>query len=611
MRPRPRRERGQALVVTVLFMAVLMVAAALTVDYASWLTARRDYQAVVDAAALAGAAQLPPPGVAIATPQQRLNAATDALSYLNEHLGWGETLTSLQADAAEIQDPSTYNVGSDAPLVYTGPAGTYCVWVWTPTPVGAETTGTDSTCQPSSNTLYSPANFPGDGHKVFVRVQSPRPAFFAGIAGIHDEIVPAIAVAGGAHSNYAVIALKPRLSTPDNVSGITITGNSNLTVPNGDVGGNFTLAWGGSKDYITFPTLGLDQRVDLEEPQSIVSPGSGSVVDGSGNVIPGAIEQLADYPIPDPGYMNPLPDWCKAPLSGQTNPWQRCQELHSSLTTSPYTQGNWPWPPSSDLALGTKGVYPACATTADINSHSITCAVGSSIILWPGMYESISLPNSVTTITLSPYCYGTAPAESPYYVAGATPDSDCVNNGRAGVFYFSSQSPNTGLQFNGSNATMSGCGVFLMFDPNESGATGKLQFRVPAGNTVNINSDSYCPGGETMKYSPGSPSGTMPYRWYGYNSPYTNPVSIWVRPNGNGYDMAGSNNGSHVINIMSGATINENGVIYGPQDNTTVSGGPSGSGVGQIVTWTITYTGGSTINETYQGPAILKTRLFQ
>ena len=68
---------------TVLFMAVLVAAAALTVDYASWLTARRDYQAVVDAAALAGAAQLPPPGVGIATQQQRLNAATDALSYLN------------------------------------------------------------------------------------------------------------------------------------------------------------------------------------------------------------------------------------------------------------------------------------------------------------------------------------------------------------------------------------------------------------------------------------------------------------------------------------------------------------------------------------------------
>jgi hypothetical protein len=75
--------------------------------------------------------------------------------------------------------------------------------------------------------------------------------------------------------------------------------------------------------------------------------------------------------------------------------------------------------------------------------------------------------------------------------------------------------------------------------------------------------------------------------------------------------MSGSGNGSHVINFHAGATLFEGGAIYGPQDNTQVSGGPSGSGVGQIVSWSVTYTGGAQITETFQGPGISRTRLWQ
>jgi len=411
-----------------------------------------------------------------------------------------------------------------------------------------------------------------------------------------------MAVAGTVHLNYAVIALKPRLGSPDNVFGLTITGNSTLRVPIGDVGGNYTLAWGGSSSQINFPTTGLEQVVDLEEPLS---------VGGSGSVVGGSIEQLGDYPIPDPAYMVQQPSWCQPP-TGAPNPYAaQCREPHPNGAVA---AGVWLWPPSSDPLLPTThGAYPLCASNTDMNNHRIKCADSSTLMLWPGMYEYVSIPNGVTTVILSPYCYGDPSAPAFYKVTGATPDSDCINNGRAGIFYFQSSASQAGLQFNGSGGTLSGCGVFLMFDPNESGGSGRTVFTVPSGNTVNINSDAHCPNGETMKYSPGAPGGNMPYKWYGFNSPDTNPVSVWVRPNltAGGYNMTGSNNGSHVINVSAGATINENGVIYGPQDNTTISGGPSGSGVGQIVTWTITYTGGTVINETYQGPGLLRTRLWQ
>ncbi len=52
---RPGGQRGQTLVIFALFLSVLLGAAALTVDYASWLKVRRDYQNGADAAALAGA----------------------------------------------------------------------------------------------------------------------------------------------------------------------------------------------------------------------------------------------------------------------------------------------------------------------------------------------------------------------------------------------------------------------------------------------------------------------------------------------------------------------------------------------------------------------------
>ena len=54
-----RRERGQALVLTVLFLGTLILAAAAVIDVGSWYREDRDLQKAMDAAALAGAQNLP------------------------------------------------------------------------------------------------------------------------------------------------------------------------------------------------------------------------------------------------------------------------------------------------------------------------------------------------------------------------------------------------------------------------------------------------------------------------------------------------------------------------------------------------------------------------
>jgi len=57
--------------------------------------------------------------------------------------------------------------------------------------------------------------------------------------------------------------------------------------------------------------------------------------------------------------------------------------------------------------------------------------------------------------------------------------------------------------------------------------------------------------------------------------------------------------GTNVVKITGGGFYSIQGIIYGPADNMQISGGGSGSGVGQIVAWTLGLNGGGAINELY------------
>ena len=94
-----RHERGQVLALVALFMVVLLVSAALAIDFASWLSTRREFQSVADAASVAGSGHLTEPGVLPPTLAQQQNAATDALVYLSDHLGWGIDRATAQTIA--------------------------------------------------------------------------------------------------------------------------------------------------------------------------------------------------------------------------------------------------------------------------------------------------------------------------------------------------------------------------------------------------------------------------------------------------------------------------------------------------------------------------------
>jgi len=57
--------------------------------------------------------------------------------------------------------------------------------------------------------------------------------------------------------------------------------------------------------------------------------------------------------------------------------------------------------------------------------------------------------------------------------------------------------------------------------------------------------------------------------------------------------------GTNVVKITGGGSYNIKGILYGPADNMQISGGGAGSGVGQIVAWTLGLNGGGAINELY------------
>lgn len=101
-----RAERGQAAVVTVMFVAGLLGMAALVLDVGSWYRADRAAQAAADAAALAGAQALP---------DDPVQAAALALEYANENgggAGPGDISFSTRISGT---DAVTVEVNRDAP----------------------------------------------------------------------------------------------------------------------------------------------------------------------------------------------------------------------------------------------------------------------------------------------------------------------------------------------------------------------------------------------------------------------------------------------------------------------------------------------------------------
>lgn len=101
-------ERGQAAVITVMFLATLLGAVAMVLDVGSWFRAQRATQSTADAAALAGAQALPEsPGTANAL----------AAEYLGKNGGGGSEVTFSSTRVAN--DTVSVKVTRQAPGIFS------------------------------------------------------------------------------------------------------------------------------------------------------------------------------------------------------------------------------------------------------------------------------------------------------------------------------------------------------------------------------------------------------------------------------------------------------------------------------------------------------------
>lgn len=98
------RQRGQATVITVLFMTVLIAMAAAVLDVGSWYRADRALQSTVDAAALAGAQALP---------ENPVQAELLALEYAEKN-GGNVDVTEISITSTTF-GPDTITVDAEAP----------------------------------------------------------------------------------------------------------------------------------------------------------------------------------------------------------------------------------------------------------------------------------------------------------------------------------------------------------------------------------------------------------------------------------------------------------------------------------------------------------------
>jgi len=108
---RTRSDRGQATVLTLVFLVVLLGMAALVLDIGSWYRADRAVQSTADAAALAGAQSLPyNPG----------NASTLAVQYGDKNGGGvnGSGIT-ISNSSLGVNDTITVHLTRPAPGVFT------------------------------------------------------------------------------------------------------------------------------------------------------------------------------------------------------------------------------------------------------------------------------------------------------------------------------------------------------------------------------------------------------------------------------------------------------------------------------------------------------------
>jgi len=565
-KPQPARsgESGQVLALFALFLVVFLGFAAVTIDYGSWLKARRDYQNAADSAVLAGSSFLSRP----IDNTKRRQARQAAWESLKQQLGLSLVL-----------NPSLWNNSTPAgsPVTDSG----YRLWVSTP-PLDA---------QPKYPGAFTAPN----ARYLFALVEKDNPTFFARVFGQGNATVGAWATAGSFPSRFAVITLRQNGQGPVSApSDIDLDGNNTvLEVIDGDVGGNWGMKLTASAQLWLRGYTDNDAEAYLVDyvscgnscwsPTQVSSGPNGSPANELKPPLqlPGIIE--------DPSYSLPsvLAGAPTAPVPGTVAV---------------------PGVPIGDLAgnVDVRSGGPSAAPGgASVVSGVLTCDPASPRI-GPGYYTNISVAQGKCLI-LDPTVRHTSVRGNVVDVPSNVPQTQLP-----GIFYV-----NGDIDVN-TNAMIVGDGITVIVRPATSNPGN--QMTVSGGGVVDLNRGQ-TPGGSAQALGAWMRDGTQPYAWDAGLGTWVYSSGLEANINNVGialyvikreqFSIVAADDSSEVIKINAGAALAWDGITYAPHDNITLSGQPGHDAIGQFISWTFKFAGGVHVAQTYAGPDESLPRLVE
>jgi hypothetical protein len=435
--------------------------------------------------------------------------------------------------------PATANIG---PCILTGTP--YEVTVKTPSP-------SCSSCDPLRS--------------VQVTVRHPDYGLtFARVLGSSEWDLGTTSVSGLVFGkSYTVITLRPPKVAGSGfiVKDITITGGSVVNVDNGDVGSNANMEYSGSGSVLT-----LDSGFSMYYFDPLSGPLWGT--NPTGNKILTLIT--------DPNYRYPL-------MTGSVG----TAPTYDDARTSQY---------ATLPAVERADTDATCA--AEVAKVSVTA------------YTFMATQAANTIYCYNPGIYASGPGAKNATITAGTGEVALL---KPGAYYLKSGADISGRLIGGYEPNSKG--VALMFDEAPSSGPSCPQCIFSGNNalTIALNAGTKFPPSSTIGAAafaardwddqrvettgPSSPTPPLPITVLVKKDPNcavpTSPP--FVEP------TACDANKNKTLNIAGGGSLALEGVQYAPTDNVEIHGGSTGNGrVGQIISWTLTYTGGTHINQ--QGP---------
>ena len=446
---------------------------------------------------------------------------------------------------------------------------------------------TAPTCDPTAN--IADCALPGTPYLVSVTTPSPTcvaclpersiqvtvrdPTYqlsFARLFGQPSWNVATTSVAGLEFGkSYAIETLRPpkKLGSTFDVKDITIDGGSIVTVSVGDVGSNSNMTYSGSGSRLILnPDYGMYYFDPLSGPLWGVDP--------AGVKIPKLI--------PDPNYR--YPDMTGAPVYTDARASQADLPSTGSPPSRAVTRASTDPQCKADAVKVDATLYTFMATTADADIYCYNPGIYQKAASGPDRAQIVVASGAVAILRPGAYYLKSGLDVSGRLIGGYEP-------GKQGVAVMFDECLNTCI-FSGNNAPVIALNAGTKFPPGTAGIAA-----TPARDWTNQLVQTSGPDSPTPPLIITLLVKKDPACYVPTSAPYVEPTACDALKDKS-------------INIAGNGFLALEGVQYVPTDNVEISGnsGTTGS-VGQIISWTLKYSGGIRINQegpANEGPGILR-----